>query len=79
MLLFALFTVFTYEDNSAADGFTKLGFPFRFYAFNGGKFADISLRPGTTFFPWYLVADLLVLIASVVAGNYIAEKWRQTK
>lgn len=79
VLIFALFTAFTYENNAAADGFTKLGFPFRFYAFNGGKFADISLRPDTTFFPGYLVADLLVLLASVIAGNYIAEKWRQTK
>lgn len=79
VLLFALFNAFTYEDNAAADGVTQFGFPFRFYVYNGGKFGDISLRPDTTFFPWYLVADVFVLIALVIMGNYIAKKWRQTK
>lgn len=79
LVIFVLITGLTYENNSAADGLSNLGFPFRFYTYNGGKFGDISLKTGAGFFPEYLAADLLVLIASIIAGNYIAEKWRQTK
>lgn len=79
LVFFTLLTAFTYEDNSAADGFSKLGVPFRFYAYNGGKFADINLKPDSSFFPGYLIADLLVLFASVIAVNFISEKWKQTK
>ncbi|SHE86540.1 hypothetical protein [Pedobacter caeni] len=78
-LIFALFTLFTYEDNAAADGFTKLGFPFPFYLVTGGKLTDAGLKAEFGFFWEWLVVDIMIGIAFVIFGNFVAGKWRETK
>ncbi|ALL05266.1 hypothetical protein AQ505_07030 [Pedobacter sp. PACM 27299] len=79
LVIFALLIAFTSEDNSAADGRTQFGFPFIFYVFNGGKLSDPTVMPAPSFRPLYLFADFVVLIATIILGNFMDKKWRQTK
>lgn len=79
LLIFALFTALTYENNAASDGFTKIGFPFNFYNYSGGKFSDPAFTSDFGFSPKYFVADLLILIVFIFLFNFIIEKLNKTK
>jgi hypothetical protein len=78
LLIFALFTALTYEDNAASDGFTKIGFPFNFYLYSAGKLADPALISDFGFSLKYFIADMAILVFFIFFGNLINEKWIKT-
>lgn len=75
--VYLLLTLFTFENNAASDGFTKLGFPFSFYVYSEGKLTDPTLASGFGFSTKYFLIDLLMLIIFIVLANFIADKWRK--
>ncbi|KQM78069.1 hypothetical protein ASE74_15270 [Pedobacter sp. Leaf216] len=78
LLIFALLTAISYQDNAASDGFTKIGFPFNFYLYSGGKFSNPSITSDFGFSTKYFIADLFILILVIVIGNIVVNKWRET-
>jgi len=78
VLIYGLFTLFTFENDAVSDGFTKLGFPFSFYIYSEGKFSDPNFATSFGFSAQYFIIDLLILLASVFLANFIACKWLKT-
>lgn len=78
-LIYVLFTLFTFENNATSDGFTKLGFPFSFYVYSGGKLTEPGLASSFGFSIKYFLIDMLILTIVIVLVNFITDKWKKEK
>ncbi|KIA92940.1 hypothetical protein OC25_14635 [Pedobacter kyungheensis] len=79
VLIYALFTLLTFENNATSDGFTKLGFPFSFYVYSEGKLTDPGLASSFGFSIKYFLIDVLILTIVIVLVNFITDKWKKEK
>jgi len=60
------------ENDAQVDGFTIYGWPFNFYVQTEARLTDPSYASQLGFFPKYLIADIAILILSIIAVNVLA-------